>query len=571
MDLIPQSDTIGLNPLMVDTCMKRLNFSRIVVSGLVLLCQLAMASEPADGNIRDALADIQRFEQQVGTGSVSRNTANRTLKLLNLTRQRLDASGNREDPSWIEADTRLTALVARLSGDSTASSQTAPPTRAAPQVSTPQPTAPARPAATSSAPQMISQDVARLKKLLRDINSATETIDQAGVRPFQDPEVVARYQASADRSREMLARYDAFAEHPDVQTITEALAVMDRMIAFGQSEAARTLAELGDVQARLAAIHQQVRDNALPDLPEPLTGEALVAWIDGTRQIKANSAALDAELRMLAERAYLPETRGTVEQGAAYDMQNVNSLLHSIDRNLRRIDESLEQMAMNQDAQAAHVVTSLEYVENLDPATWKDQANAYLRDGAVEEITARIDKQIATIETAIAFDQAMGRESLGQWQSLMARAVSTRLAYLAGRQQALKLVRMPEEVDYDEDLDDIAEDVLSKAEYEVGEWERLVVNADLSHHETESSEVEFDKVDVRASGDIKLSGTQTTTFYEWDEFQVATAEPVGDRYFVFYNTLRHFTRGASTTPLNRWILSSRSQSVEIPKDNIDLD
>ncbi len=546
-----------------------MNYFKIVtVLACSLLAQQGLAADPADSNIDGAMADIERFEQQVGTGSVSRSTANRTLRLLNLTRQRLDGSSNQSDPSWIEADERYKALVARLSGDSTPSSASAQTTTSA---ATPATSAPARPATASKAPQMISQDVARLKKLMRDIKSAIDTIDQAGVKPFQAPEVAAKYQASADRNREMLARYDTFASHPEVAAITEEMAVMDRMIAFGNSEAAKTLSELGDVQARLASINQLVRATALPSLPDPLTSEALTAWIEETETIKTQSAALDPELRMIAERAYLPDSRGTVEQGAPYDMQNLDSMLHSMDRNLRKIDETLEQMALNQDAQASHVEELLEYVENLDPSTWKDQANAYLRDGASTEITARIDKQIGIIETAIAFNQVMKRDSLGQWQILLARAVTSKLTYQTGRQQALHLVRMPEEVDFDDDLDDIAKDVFSKPEYEVGDWERLVVSADKSHHESESSEVEFDKVDVRASGDIKLSGTQTTTFYEWEEFQVATAEPVGDRYFIFYNTLSYSTRGASTTPLDRWVLSSRSKSVEIPLDNIDKD
>jgi hypothetical protein len=52
---------------------------------------------------------------------------------------------------------------------------------------------------------------------------------------------------------------------------------------------------------------------------------------------------------------------------------------------------------------------------------------------------------------------------------------------------------------------------------------------------------------------------------------VATAEEVGGSYFIFYNTLKYYTSGSATTPLNRWILSGRIQGSEIPEANIDRD
>lgn len=85
----------------------------------------------------------------------------------------------------------------------------------------------------------------------------------------------------------------------------------------------------------------------------------------------------------------------------------------------------------------------------------------------------------------------------------------------------------------------------------------------------ETSDTEFDKVDVSLSGNITLSGTKTTYKYAWDEFQVATAEAVGDTYYIYFTTLKRFTSAAPSTPLNRWIVSQRIESSEIPEANID--
>ena len=82
-------------------------------------------SEPADAQIKGALYDIDKYEKQfAGQNPVNAVTVNRTLKLLRLTRQRLDSSPNQGDASWLDADSRLKALVARL--ESATSSSTSP-------------------------------------------------------------------------------------------------------------------------------------------------------------------------------------------------------------------------------------------------------------------------------------------------------------------------------------------------------------------------------------------------------------------------------------------------------------
>ena len=77
----------------------------------------AVATEPADNIIKGALSDVARFEQQSqGLTAARKSNIRRILKLMTITRDRLDGSGNKSHESWRQADQRLKALRAQLEG-----------------------------------------------------------------------------------------------------------------------------------------------------------------------------------------------------------------------------------------------------------------------------------------------------------------------------------------------------------------------------------------------------------------------------------------------------------------------
>ncbi len=86
---------------------------------------------------------------------------------------------------------------------------------------------------------------------------------------------------------------------------------------------------------------------------------------------------------------------------------------------------------------------------------------------------------------------------------------------------------MPQAATEDAKLTAIAQKTLANYDY-VGDVKRLVINTEKAHRTKTTSEEKFNDIDVSLSGTVTLTGTKTTYFYEWDEFQVATAEPVGD-------------------------------------------
>ena len=195
-----------------------------------------------------------------------------------------------------------------------------------------------------------------------------------------------------------------------------------------------------------------------------------------------------------------------------------------------------------------------------------------MSEGRAEEIRADLSRKMTLVSEVAEFDRLLRRSTQKDKLRLLERVKSTAAAYEKKYQQALKMARMPKPATSDSQLEKIARHTLANPKYDyVGKIKRLVINTDKVHREKESSHVKFDKVDVGPGGNVTLSGTETRYHYAWDEFQVATAEPVGDKYYVFYTTLKYFTSGSGTTPLNKWIISTRIKGIEIPEENIMLD
>lgn len=530
----------------------------------LLGCIPLSAAEPADSQIKGAMMDIEKYEAQfAGQTSSNASTVNRTLKLLGLTRERLDSSPNKSDPSWLEADARLTVLTQHLQSLANPSSANPAP-GPAPTITAPQP---AQPVAGA---QMISQQRVRIQKLIRDIASATETMDQNGVGPFQDAAYVDQQNAILARFKESLALYSEFPNDSDVVEAAGAVSKFENMIAFGRGQAEKQLAGLGDVQAKLKALDQQLQ--RVPDAPQwPYEGDAVKQWLVTIAKAREAAAANLQQLAVIRERAHLPNQPGTVGEGAPYDMQDVSRLENGFRGNVARIDQSLEGFSANLDLQVSHVPDTLGFVEGLDPASGHDQSNSLLGAGAPDEMRRRLAETRQFMAVAVGYDQLLGREQLAAHTEMLARVDAAIAAFESKRARALELVRMPKAASTDKSLVSIARETLQNPDYEVGPIKRLVINTEKVHREKETSDTEFDKVDVSLSGNVTLSGTKTTWFYSWDEFQVATAEPVGNTHFIFHNTLKYFTSGATTTPLNRWILAARIQGSEIPEANINRD
>ena len=333
--------------------MKKLSF--ILLLSCLFFAGLLAAQTPVDSQVANALADIEKYESQfAGKTNVNPSTIKRSLKLLELTRGRLDSSVNQSDPSWIETDARYKALVGQLNAMlSPGAAPTAPAvTTAASVPAAADAAAPVSQAAVASpavavapataAPQMISQQRVRLKKISRDIDSRLQTMDKNGVKPFQSPEYVDKFQNSLDNFKLSMTKYSDFAGDPDVQAVEQKLVEFENMMNFGRQQAARELAELGDVQARLREINQGMHALSIPATPEePYREGQLNQWLTDLISVRNEALTLLEPLPVIKEKAYLVRTPQTVEEGGAFDMQDVDRIERGLTGTVEKIDTSV--------------------------------------------------------------------------------------------------------------------------------------------------------------------------------------------------------------------------------------
>ncbi|MBL4850877.1 MAG: hypothetical protein JKY90_01155 [Gammaproteobacteria bacterium] len=540
---------------------------------LVVFCSVTSISvaSPADKQVESALADISKYEDQfAGKATVQSNTIKRTLKLLGLTRQRLDSSTNQASPSWQEADVRYNNLVEKLNGFLVPQKSTASKSAAAAPVTTQQNTAPKT---SNSTTQMISQQRVRIKKINRDIISSTDTIDKNGPKPFQDVEYVSKWQKKVDQFKQSLSKYKDFSTDSKVIAANQSLQEMENMMVFGRSHAAKEIEALGNVQQRLHAIDTAMHSMGITDEPQqPFKQGDLSQWLTNLSKLRQYALTTHTPLPEIKNRAYLPNTRFTVEQDGVYDMQDVDRLERGLISTVTKIDSNLATFSVNLAEGLKHVSMTIDRYSTYDPANVDDQSQHFLFKGRADEARAEFARDRNYVSAAAEFDKFLKRETHKGKIKLLQQLDAAAKQYEANYRTALKLVRMPKSVTSDAELVKIAKQTLTNPKYEyVGGIKRLVVSAEKVHREKQTSNVEYDKVDISLSGNIKLSGTETTYSYAWDEFQVATAESEADKYYIFYTTFKYFTKGGSTTPLNKWIISDRIHVGEIPAENISLD
>ncbi|WP_339635646.1 hypothetical protein [uncultured Sneathiella sp.] len=552
--------------------MRRLISAVILISFIIM--GAAIADTAVDKNISDAMADIERYEQQfAGRTSANKSTVNRTLKLLKLTRQRLDSAADHSQPAWLAADERYNALVTQLNTllnpsatNNTQSSQTSAPAKSSQQ-----------PASTTSSqatsPQMISHQRVQVKKLKRDLESAMDTIDRAGPKPFQDPAYVEKVDNALDKYRTALGRFSDFAEDPDVVAASNAFQKFEAMAQFGRDHAAKELAELGNVQDRLTKVNAEIRSLVIPDTPQqPYKSGELSNWLRSLATTRKAAIQIYQPLPEIKKRAYLPETRATVEEGGAFDIRDVDRMERYLRDVVGKIDNEVNTFSANLARNVEIEADSLSFYDEFDPSDRQQQAKHFLTEGRADEVRQTLAGKRLLVSEAAEYAKLLKHDTYDDRVALLARIDDVIERYEENYKKARQLVRMPKSATDDAELVEIAMETLESPDYDyVGEIKRLVVNTEKVHRTKSTSETQIDDVDVSSSGKITMSGTETTYFYEWDQYQVATAEPVGDKFYIFYSTLKNYSSGASNTPLNKWIISNRIQGSEIPEENIELD
>jgi hypothetical protein len=229
-------------------------------------------------------------------------------------------------------------------------------------------------------------------------------------------------------------------------------------------------------------------------------------------------------------------------------------------RKPQALAQAIAESAFAVDAHVDRFLSSTAWVEETDPLSEDHMANRLLGEGRYDETLSNLGNGLAAVELAAAFDSAMGRSDApnraAQEQALQAAIGSWEDKFA----QSLGAARLPEARSTDLDLLAAAAEVLARPQYGY-QYERMVINYDLHRKEKKTGDIEADLAQETA--------TVTIYHYIWDEFQVTTAEQVGDQHYLFYNRLRYYYQGDNDTPIERWILSGRHQGHRILPENIN--
>ncbi|MGF1448447.1 MAG: hypothetical protein ACFB20_03415 [Opitutales bacterium] len=448
-------------------------------------------------------------------------------------RKSLESSRSTDHPEYSQSLERWNALRERLQAIAAQWQE--------PEDAPPSPTA--QPVADAPPP---AEDTARTVN--EAINTAFDAAAGVNATTFADPQ-------QAELWDDALAQLRARAQ-PHLQDRLWGRKIQMNLKAFearlNQARSAHA-AEVDKVmkaegKALTAQMWDRFSKEKLPPFSLDLEPEAMQAW--GAYRRDLLEKTIDADLRHV-EALYQEGKLSSSGRSSAL------SWVGNIGRS--RVQEQVQGAVYRMDSE---VQTGLQVAAWLAETDLNDRNQVLSRltqDGAVAYNMERLNAGKRAIEQAAALDQGLGRTDGPDRSAQMQELQAGMVAFQQMTRDALASVVMPEAASTDAKLLRIAQTTLAKPDYESARgWERLVINSDLQKKE-------------KWEGDYRRGTVQDTIsvyHHQWDEFQVATAEQVGERYFIYYNRLKYFHSGGSTTPTGRWILSQRFQGSEILAENI---
>lgn len=331
-----------------------------------------------------------------------------------------------------------------------------------------------------------------------------------------------------------------------------------------------TLAD-DQVQDTLARIEAALQ--GLPEvgwLPAPFSTEEAREWamMAGTNRAKASEAI--NLLQQIGESADLPLTQGTVQQGAAYDRQDLGRLQRFAELHISRVDEAVNETNNNVTVQFDTQNRELEYFRELDPENPNHRSNAFLADGAQERVYGQLQAHARRAESVAAWQRTFGMEPSPVVIDRINEIQALRERYAQQRALVLESSRLPDAASDDPQLLSIAQQILANPAYEFGNHGPVILTtAAVTEHEREVSRAEIREMDVSLSGTVTLSGTQTTWHYRWQEFRFTT--PIQDaasgNWHLWWITARNYSSGWEGTPIGRWVSAVTVQGDLIPEAN----
>ncbi len=528
------------------------------LKALLLATTIAFVpAHAADRIVQNAEADIHRFEQQArGLTSSRKSQINRISKLLELSHDRLKSAKDQQTPEWQAVNRRYNDLKARL--DALLQSSGATP---APAVATNKPGESM--ATASSAPRpLVSGERVRVKKLTRDMTHSRASLVTTGPSAFQDPDIVAQRSKGLKQFAAALERYPQL-DDPDVQAARQAFGELKTALETEFKRAREQLAQLGDVQQRLATLQKNFSQYPVPaPLAIPFSEEQARGWVKAASNARTVAEHNRKQLTQIAPLAYLPNNPGTPETGAPFDGGDLERMQRYAAEMLHKVQAGYESMSQTLGQRMADIDRDVLNRYRKDPPG--EASYQFIGEGSLKEAMKLFDDARAVPESVIALESALNRDT-AQGTEMLARLERAREDFLQKRQTALNNSRLPEPGSENPQRLAIAEQILSNPKYEFGRHGRIVLTtAEIVSRERKDSEIEFDKAES-FGGKVTLSGTETTWTYRWEEFTFAVPlkEAGGDDWYIWWITAKKYSSGGSRTPLNRWVSGEAHKGNQI--------
>lgn len=412
---------------------------------------------------------------------------------------------------------------------------------------------------------LVSGQKVQVKRLTKDIINVKESIKSTGPSEFQLAENVKARQKRFQQFTEALNRYPQLND-PLVQTARAEYMSLQTALKTEFERAKKQLKELGNVQARLVQLQQNFDQYPTPQIMEPPFDAAAVSnWVKQASAARTVGEHNLKELNAIASLAYLPVNPGTPQSGYPFDAEDVRRMQNQAIRMQQAVQSNYHNMSNNITNQLKQKLEQIKTRWQEDPKG--DKKWVFLKKDQVKQAMQLFNESKALAQSSIYLEQALKQDHSFATKSLKVIKQAEQ-QYQANGQLALNSSRLPAAASDDDDMIEFAEEILKRPRYKFGEYGPIVlITKDIIERESKSSEIDIDKVEV-VGRDLKMSGTETTWTYKWQEFKFATPLKDADgSWYIWWITAKKYSSGSSITPIGEWVAGQSTQGNPILASN----
>jgi len=122
-------------------------------------------------------------------------------------------------------------------------------------------------------------------------------------------------------------------------------------------------------------------------------------------------------------------------------------------------------------------------------------------------------------ESSIHLEEALGRDPKAA-KAIISKLNTAKSDFSKNLNIALNASKLPKPVSKDKKRIAIAGEILKNPKSEFGQYATIILITDeIIERESKYSELDIDDAEITLGGDLKMSGTETTWTYKWEEFK----------------------------------------------------